>query len=58
MEIKIGQYLFSHGKRPRGYGSWAIKVDGKEEIIWKNGTITEIAREMRRSGATSIEILP
>lgn len=36
-EFSTRQYVFSHGKNPKGYGSWAFSVqelDGGKQIFW------------------------
>jgi hypothetical protein len=43
------EYEFSHGKRPRGYGSWGFqRLDGDPNVpadeYWRLGTYTEAKR--------------
>ena len=44
-ELKTTEYQFSHGRQPRGYGSWAFEIKGGSEteakVEWFKGTYTE-----------------
>jgi hypothetical protein len=63
MEIETRQYEFSHGKKPRGYGSWAFFFDGNHDIdaaMFHTGKYSEacaFARAWARSkGFSRIEV--
>lgn len=50
VEFDDTEYLFTHGKAPRGFGSWAF-ADSKnpqpEEVLWFNqNTFTEAKKKM------------
>ena len=34
VDFDVTQYERAHGKRPRGFGSWAFKVEGVKELLW------------------------
>ncbi len=37
IEFSTAQYAFSHGKEPRGRGSWAFALNGKmnpDDLVW------------------------
>lgn len=65
--ISTSAYEFSHGRRPRGYGSWAFAdrpdVDPLDEaIVWVVGTYRDASREARRvareRGVDVLVVLP
>jgi hypothetical protein len=47
-ELKTNEYVFAHGKAPRGRGCWAFKpVGGTDEaIVWLTGTLTECRKQL------------
>jgi hypothetical protein len=48
------EYEFSHGHKPRGYGSWAFARPGSpaergetfDGIEWRNGTYTDAKQQL------------
>jgi hypothetical protein len=53
--VSTSKYQFSHGKQPRGRGSWAFFFDGHtaiDDALWHNGTYGE-AIKMARAYAVS-----
>jgi len=46
------EYRFSHGREPRGRGSWAFESVETREKFWARGsqTLTEAKRELRAAG--------
>lgn len=61
MRVETTQYEWSHGKRPRGFGFWMIKV-GEENKEYPHSTFSQAVKEAKRlakeKGLYSIEILP
>jgi hypothetical protein len=41
VEFSTTEYQFSHGKQPRGYGSWAFFFGSETEPQWHTGTFSE-----------------
>ena len=63
MIISTESYEFAHGKRPRGYGLWAFKINGSLEFF--QGTYgntvkmaKEYAREILRDNTAVIKVQP
>jgi hypothetical protein len=53
MEFNTSEYRFSHGKEPRGTGSWAFStvkapVAGVNEIFWFNGSYGDAKKAARK----------
>lgn len=53
-EFSDRAYQFSHGRAPRGRGSWAFDIDGLKDpatgdnkIFWFFGTLAEAKKQMR-----------
>ena len=42
------EYSFSHGKEPRGYGSWAFEFEGKEPVWAPTSTHADAKRWVRQ----------
>lgn len=50
MQIETRQYEFSHGKKPRGFGTWAFFFDGKrdaDQAFWFSGSYGDAAAAAR-----------
>jgi len=64
MDIDRTQFEFSHGRLPRGEGSWAFMLgrNGAWTQFWFNGkfgdALAAAKREARSVGATSIVVQP
>jgi len=60
MRIEKNQYIFSHGKAPRGYGMWAFEVADREYFYTGNFAEAkkEAFKEARNQGVSEIVILP
>jgi hypothetical protein len=60
--VNTTQFEFSHGKAPKGRGSWAFKLGARAELFWHNGTFTEARKaakaEARRVGVHWVEVQP
>jgi hypothetical protein len=61
--VSTGEYEFSHGKRPRGYGLWAFCFDGGEpEFAPQPGNYSEACKwaisEARRRLVGSVKVAP
>lgn len=45
MKIRVNttEYIFSHGRKPRGYGYWAFQVGEifPDAMVWFRGTYSE-----------------
>jgi len=52
VEFDDTAYIFTHGKAPRGYGSWAFsdnknpKGDGSDVFWFNNNTLSQAKRKM------------
>lgn len=51
--VDTTEYEFSHGKLPRGYGSWGFApfnetMDDPNTWEWRTGTYTEAKRQLPR----------
>lgn len=56
------KYEFTHGRKPRGLGSWAFKIGSNDEIFWTPVVLFSAACklakvEAKRQGAYSVEVL-
>lgn len=54
IEFCTREYRFSHGKEPRGYGSWAFFFDRKfkiEDAFWVNQSTYGDAKKAARAEA-------
>lgn len=40
-EFSTRDFLFSHGKEPRGYGSWAFEIEGGPAVFAPTSTYAE-----------------
>ena len=50
MEVSTTQYEFSHGKKPRGFGTWGFFFDGKrdaDQAFWFSGSYGNAAARCR-----------
>ena len=64
--IVTTQYVASHGKEPRGRGSWAFQMGGRRdaEIYWTPGSTTYVLAkslakiEARKRGVSTVFVLP
>jgi hypothetical protein len=60
VEVNTTEYEFSHGRKPRGYGSWAFRFEGDIALHWYQGTYSEARsaarKAARKAGAASIEV--
>lgn len=60
MRVETMYYEFSHGKKPRGFGMWAFKIDG--DVHFFLGAYTEVKRQAiaaaKELGVTRIEVMP
>jgi len=49
VEVKTSEYEFSHGKKPKGTGSWAFFIDGDIGDVlrahWFNGKYSEARKQ-------------
>jgi hypothetical protein len=36
--IDTNEYVFEHGHAPRGQGTWAFSISGRDETFWHTGT--------------------
>jgi hypothetical protein len=62
--VFTNQFVLSHGKQPRGFGSWAFNIHGEE--FWHTGTFSEacaaakaFARSMARGRRyLCIDVMP
>lgn len=59
IEFDAGEYIATHGRAPRGYGSWAFStkrnpdVTNPDECFWAPvGTFAEAKRWMRQHAKT------
>lgn len=63
-EVSTSRYEFSHGRSPRGQGSWGFFLGSSslEDLFWANGTYSEARRaavaEANRRGVSSVEVAP
>jgi hypothetical protein len=46
IEFTDREYIFEHGKRPRGYGCWCFEFEGYQH--WEHGTLTEAKKQCRK----------
>jgi hypothetical protein len=62
VEVNTNEYEFSHGRKPRGFGSWAFEVKG--DVYWckSSQTYTDAKREAmaeaRRVNAREVKVCP
>jgi len=64
IEVETWDFEASHGRKPRGFGSWAFAFDGRNELddlFWvhqsRYGDAVRAAKvEGQRQGATLIEV--
>lgn len=47
IEFITTEFEMSHGRAPRGYGSWAFEIEGRAETFWHTGTYAEARRAAR-----------
>jgi hypothetical protein len=48
IEVKTSEYEFSHGKKPRGFGSWAFYMGSEQDTLkahWFHGTYAEAKKQ-------------
>lgn len=50
--VNTSQFEFSHGARPRGYGSWGFLING--EVFWASPALYSAARAEAVAHARSI----
>lgn len=50
-EFITSEYVFAHGKAPKGEGSWAF-LDRKGVIRWFSGTYSEAKKQAVTAGMT------
>jgi hypothetical protein len=62
MRIIISEYIFSHGRKPRGAGRWAFEIEGAGGIFWATGTYSQAKAqaisEARRIGGRIVKVMP
>ncbi len=39
-------YERSHGKAPKGRGSWGFEVNGEVEFVWGNSTLSQAKKQI------------
>ena len=50
VEFNTTDYVFSHGRAPRGVGAWAfsfVRHPEMDQMFWVNGSFAEAKRVMR-----------
>ncbi len=52
-EFSTRLYEFSHGKAPRGYGSWAFSIEGGEPV-WAPSSTYADARKWAKAKAAEL----
>ena len=64
VQLSADDYLFSHGKEPRGYGKWCFRLrwsDGRAADISVTGSYAEskarATATARQQGAWQVEVL-
>jgi len=65
VNVRIEEYQFNHGAKPRGKGTWAFQLEGLEEPVWFKGTFSQakaeavkFARELARAaGARVVDVV-
>lgn len=65
MKFSTREFEFSHGKKPRGTGTWAFATvaapaPGSPAIFWHNGSFAEAKKAAREhfKGATVVHVQP
>ena len=53
IQYSTREYEFSHGRKPKGFGSWAFEVDlldGAKPLTWwwNQSTLTEAKKKMNQ----------
>lgn len=60
IEFQTTQYEFSHGKKPRGFGTWAFQITG--QIFYATASYGEAKRQAaekaRAAGVSRVRVLP
>lgn len=51
IQYSTSEYEFSHGRKPKGFGSWAFEVDlldGSKPLVWwwNQSTLTNAKKQM------------
>lgn len=49
-EFNTRDFRFSHGKEPRGFGSWAFEIEG-HELVWAPTSTFTDAKKWARAEA-------
>lgn len=65
VNVRVEEYLLSHGSKPKGTGSWAFQLEGSPDPVWFKGTYTQakseavkMAREQARdAGARVVDVV-
>jgi len=64
-QVSTRDYEFSHGKKPRGFGSWAFAFDGKDDVgsVWwapapstYTAAVKAARAEARKRNARDVEV--
>ena len=62
IEFGTAKYEASHGKKPRGTGTWGFIPTGGGMVIWGYGSLTDAKRQVRPTlvamGITRVEVAP
>lgn len=63
VEVVTSEFEFSHGRAPRGFGSWAFEIGCGREIFWVHQSRFAPARaaavrEARRVGENMVTVMP
>jgi hypothetical protein len=59
------EYMRSHGREPRGRGSWAFSFDRSDEVVWAQGGLSMTFADARKwavrvakeTGASVVRVL-
>jgi hypothetical protein len=63
MIVNTNPYVWSHGRRPRGYGFWWFRLMGSPvEVVQVHGRYSEAGREAvrqaRARGCSCVVVMP